>query len=334
MYTMKTLGRVLLMIASFIFMSLVYSSAQVNIIFDTDFGGDVDDLGAMAMLHHLVDKNECKLLGVMCWSTEQYAVSAIDAVNRFYKHPDIPIGVRKGDSHHVDWCYSKPICDRFDFQHNRETVEEATRLYRRILTKADNKSVSIVTVGPLKNIENLINSKKDDISELSGVALIQEKVKEFVIMGGQYPEGPNEWNFNGDMKGVTKNVIEELKVPIVFLGYELGQVIKTGLVLKEQDPNTPLYTGWLHFSKYAPWMEDFRTGDIIDNATYDQTAVLYAVRGGIGQYWEPIKGKCLPDEKGGNTWQTDANANHVYLKLLTEPEELAHLIEKMMLGTF
>ena len=70
--------------------------AQVKIIFDTDLGGDFDDLGALAMLHHFVDKGECDLLAVMCWSTEQYAVSAIDAVNRFYQHPDIPVGVRKG----------------------------------------------------------------------------------------------------------------------------------------------------------------------------------------------------------------------------------------------
>ena len=73
------------------------AGTQVKIIFDTDLGGDFDDLGALAMLHHFVDKQECDLLAVMCWSTEQYAVSAIDAVNRYYGHPDIPVGTRKGD---------------------------------------------------------------------------------------------------------------------------------------------------------------------------------------------------------------------------------------------
>ena len=32
--------------------------AQVKIIFDTDIGGDADDLGALAMLHNFVDKKE------------------------------------------------------------------------------------------------------------------------------------------------------------------------------------------------------------------------------------------------------------------------------------
>ncbi len=31
---------------------------QAQLIFDTDLGGDVDDLGALAMLHHFVDKGE------------------------------------------------------------------------------------------------------------------------------------------------------------------------------------------------------------------------------------------------------------------------------------
>lgn len=66
-----------------IFISSVLSpdaDSQTRIIFDTDFGGDADDLGALSILHTLVDMEECELLAVMCWSTEQYAVSAIDAV--------------------------------------------------------------------------------------------------------------------------------------------------------------------------------------------------------------------------------------------------------------
>ena len=67
--------------------------AQVKVIFDTDFGGDADDLGALAMLHHFVDRQEADLLAVMCWSTEVNAVAGIDAVNHFYGHPSMPIGV-------------------------------------------------------------------------------------------------------------------------------------------------------------------------------------------------------------------------------------------------
>jgi len=82
-----------------IFLLTFNAASQVKIILDTDFGGDVDDLGALVMLHNFIQKDECDLLAVMCWSTEEYAVPAIDAVNRYYKHPTIPIGVRRGESH-------------------------------------------------------------------------------------------------------------------------------------------------------------------------------------------------------------------------------------------
>jgi hypothetical protein len=69
--------------------------AQPKIIFDTDIGGDADDLGAIAMLHNYVSRGDCELLAIMCWGDDKYAVPAIDALNRFYLHPDIPIGTRK-----------------------------------------------------------------------------------------------------------------------------------------------------------------------------------------------------------------------------------------------
>jgi len=310
--------------------------SQTKLIFDTDFGGDVDDLGALVMLHNFVAKKECELIGVMCMSTEQYAVSAIDAVNRFYKHPNIPIGTRKDSVKHQEWCYSKPIADKFPHKLNHETAKDATLLYRQLLAKSKDSSITIVTVGPLKNIENLINSKGDSISTLTGKALIKKKVKEFVIMGGKYPEGKWEWNFFGDMPGVTQFVIKNLEyTPITFVGFELGVAIKTGEVFNAIDKNTPLYVGAFHFSNNAPWMKEFYTGKVIDNATFDQTAVLYAVRNGIGNYWGRIEnGSCIPDAVGGNIWQEEKPSNHSYLKLILKPEEMASLIESIMLNTF
>ncbi len=320
------------------FFSIIYfSTAQVKLIFDTDFGGDADDLGALAMLHHFENKGECELLGIMSWSTEKYAISAIDAVNRYYKNPDIPIGVRSDSdsSSYIDWCYNKPLVDAFEHELKYEDAQDATALYRQLLANSKNKSVVIVTVGPLKNIENLINSAPDSISKLSGKKLIKKKVKEFVIMGGKYPEGDNEWNFDGGMKNVTKNVIQNLDVPIIFTGFEVGVAIKTGEVFNDLDKKHPLYIGFLHFSKNAPWMKQYYKGKIFDNSTFDQTAVLYAVRNGEGKYWKKSKpGICLPDEKGGNKWKEDEKSNHTYLILTMKKEDIEKEIEEFMLGDF
>ncbi len=306
-----------------------------KIIFDTDFGGDADDLGALAMLNHFQNRGECELLAVMCWNTELYSVAAVSAVNGFYGNSDIPVGTRKASREYVPWNHSKVIADQFSYTTDVERAPESTGLYRKLLAGADKSEVVIVTVGPLANIMNLIDSGPDEHSSLTGKALIDEKVKEFVIMGGQFPFGPKEWNFDGAMPGVTKYVIENIDVPIVFSGYEVGVDIKSGEVFNELPENNPLYQGFLHFSEHSPWLKDQWQGKIYDNATYDQTAVLYAVRGGLGEYWEQVKdGECVPDSVGGNSWIESHGSNQSYLKLLKSNEEMAQLIEGFMLGDF
>jgi len=214
-----------------------------------------------------------------------------------------------------------------------QDVPDAVTLYRKILAESADESLVIVTVGPLKNIENLLESTGDSISPLSGEELVEQKVREFVMMGGRFPEGRWEWNFSGAMPGVTQNVLSRLKVPVTFSGFELGVAIKSGEAINRMDPNTPLYVGFMYFSEYAPWMKKNFKGAIQDNSTFDQTAVLYAVRNGIGTYWDIVSdGICVADEKGGNTWEQAEDSNHSYLKLTMDQDEIATVIEKMMLG--
>ena len=324
----------LIFIATFLLTFNAFS--QVKIIFDTDFGGDVDDLGALVMLHNFIDKGECDVLAVMCWSTEQYVVPAVDAVDRYYKHPNIPIGTRKGIVHFESWNYSKPIADIFPHKLTTKEAEEATTLYRKILSKSEDKSIVIVTVGPLLNIQDLIKSKADSISNMTGKELIEKKVKEFVIMGGQFPEGQREWNFDGDMPGVTQFVLQNITVPVTFTGFEVGAAIKTGKVFNSINVKTPLYVGFMHFSKNAPWIKANFKGAILNNSTFDQTAVLYAVRNGVGLYWDKVEGGYCEANKelGGNKWVKGPNTNQSYLKLKMEPEKIGSLIESIMLNDF
>jgi hypothetical protein len=290
------MGKTLLLIA-FAFAMVPGSLGQPGVIFDTDIGGD--------------------------------------AVNRYYHHPDIPIGARKDPLHYNEWGYNRPIAEKFPHELTHEDVPDAVVLYRQILAGNPDRSITIVTVGPLKNIEDLLRSVPDSISPQSGKQLIEQKVKEFVIMGGKYPSGEKEWNFDGGMPGVTRFVIPNITVPITFSGFEVGLEIKTGEVFNRIDPGTPLYTGFKYFSENAPWMKDRYQGRILDNASFDQTAVLYAVRNGTGDYWDRVTGgKCIPDDTGGNTWEKDESSRHAYLKLTMDTEKLASIIESIMLGNF
>lgn len=310
--------------------------AQPRIIFDTDIGGDADDLGALAMLHNYMKNGHCELLAVMVWSTDENAVPAVDAINRFYLHPNIPIGVRKDGTYKSDVSYNNPIAETFPYKLTYNDVPDAVELYRKILSSARDSSITVVTVGPLKNIERLIQTKADKYSPLSGKELISKKVKEFVIMGGQFPKGENEWNFNGNMPGVTRFVLENLNdVPVVFSGFELGSAIKTGATFNNIDKETPLYVGFMFFSEHAPWIKSQFKGKILNNSTFDQTAVLYAINKGDSVLWEKVTGGyCEANDKGGNRWIKKKDSNHSYLKLIETPEFMAALIEAIMLNRF
>ncbi|MDA3815816.1 MAG: nucleoside hydrolase [Prolixibacteraceae bacterium] len=312
----------------------ISSTAQVKIIFDTDFGGDADDLGALAMLHGFVENGDCNLLGIMIWNTEKYVVPAVDAVNRFYKHPNIPIGIRSGQPSRTDFNHTKIIADNLPNQLSYNDVPEVVSLYRKILSENDDSSIVLVTVGPLSNIKDLIQSEGDDYSPLTGKALLHQKVKEMVVMGGQYPEGENEWNFNGNMPGVSSFVFDQIELPVVFSGYELGLKIKTGSVFNQIPKNHPLYLGFHYFSEHAPWMKENYDGKILDNASYDQTAVLYAVKGGLGKWWRKVNyGYNDVGNNGDNKWVDEEHENkkHAYLKLTEDPEKMSEIIESLMM---
>ena len=321
-----------LLITILILVNLVFG--QVKIIFDTDIGGDADDLGALAMLHHFVDRGECELLAVGTF-VNGYSVEAVDAVNRYYNHPDIPIGGCEAKLNFADWHYNNPIVENYPYELTYDEAKPASQLYREVLANQPDSSVVFVTVGPLINIKNLLASKPDSISSLSGKELVHKKVKEFVIMGGKFPQGEKEWNFDGDMPGVTKYVLANLNVPVTFSGYEIGVKIKTGEVFNDIDKNSLLYKGFFHFSANAPWMQEWYEGKIIDNSTYDQSAVLYAVRGGLGKWWTKVEGGyCAVEDNGDNKWIEGDKTNESYLKLIEDPEVMATLIEKIMLGDF
>lgn len=310
-------------------------SPELKLIFDTDFGGDADDLGALAMLNHFQNKGEIELKAVMCWNLEKYAPSAIDAVNTYYGNPHIPIGRRQGAFHLTDWNHSKVIADQLSHTTTLENVPDATMLYRKILSESTDKSITLITVGPLMNIKLLMDSEPDHYSKLNGMDLMHLKIKELVVMGGNFPESEYEWNFDGNMNGVTKYVLEGVELPITYLGAEIGAAIKTGAIFNELPKDSPLYLGFFHFSKHAPWMNHLFKGQIIDNATFDQTAVLYAVRNGIGSYWHrSTPGVCLADSIGGNSWSPQEDSKHNYLILDKPIIEMEQELEAFMLGDF
>lgn len=68
----------------------------VKIIFDTDIGNDVDDALALGLLHSLQTRGACELLGVTITRCDELAGPYVNAINRFYGRPQLPVGCIRG----------------------------------------------------------------------------------------------------------------------------------------------------------------------------------------------------------------------------------------------
>ncbi|MGB2807170.1 MAG: nucleoside hydrolase [Sedimentisphaerales bacterium] len=198
------------------------------IIFDTDLDSDVDDVGALAVLHALANNEEAKILGIIVTSDDMYSPLCADAINTYFRRPDIPIGVSKNTKLRSFSRYTKSIAE--EYPHDLRSygdAENAISLYRRILTSQPDNSVHIVTVGHLTNLKNLLLSQADTHSPLGGIALVEKKVKLWSCMGGKYPKG-KEPNFYRPDPGSTVVCVSHWPKQVVFSGAEIGSAIKTG----------------------------------------------------------------------------------------------------------
>ena len=191
----------------------------VSIIFDTDIGTDVDDAGALAILHVLADRGEARILAAVSANQNRWSAPAIDVINTYYGRADLPIGSSKSGPNPEEWYHESVP----QFPHDLTTGDdapEAVALYRKILAAQPDQGVTIVVVGWLTNMAELLNSKPDEHSPLNGRELVKAKVKELVSMGGTWPNSfkdEGEYNFHMDGPAAHK-VISDWPGKIVFTG--------------------------------------------------------------------------------------------------------------------
>lgn len=301
-------------------------TAPVRLIFDTDMGPDYDDVGAIALLHSYADSGYVNILATIASTKYEGVAAVLNVLNTYFGRPHIPLGVPKGwaypgkDAQH--WTDSLLANYPHKIKKNSE-VADAVQVYRRILAKQPDKSVTLVTVGFFTNINNLYQSGPDQYSLLTGAELINRKIKQLVSMAGRYPQG-KEFNVYKDSVAAYE-LLPKLKIPMVFTGWEIGAKIKTGLRLI----NNPAI-------KNSPVKEVFRIAipqspaDKEGRMSWDQTAVLIAVKG-IAPYFNFVRGTVKVNRDGSNGWMQNPRGNAVYVTQLMPWKELEVVIENGMM---
>ncbi len=296
-----------------------------RIIFDTDMGPDYDDVGALAFLHAMADSGKAEIIATVTSNKHELAAPSIEVINTYFGRPELPIGAPKtegvnmGSSQH--WADSIVL----KYPHKIKStidVSDAVEVYRKTLNNQPDKSVTIVTIGFLTSLNNLLKSQPDKISPLTGKELVVKKVKSLVSMAGKFPEG-REFNVFMD-SSASVYVYNNWPGEIIFTGFEIGWEIRTGLRLIKSDiKNSPVKDV---FRISIPLSAEDKDGRM----SWDETAVLISVYGTKG-FFDTVSGKIIVNSNGSNTWKDDPDGKHFYVKQKMPVKEMSKFIEDRMM---
>jgi hypothetical protein len=344
----------------------------IKLIYDGDIGPDACDFSTISMLHEYHNKGFIELLGVFGETPDPYLASTFSIYNQVYDN-DIPIAAYDPESSEVDFgeevirkyyeaverdCHADENRTVFEKYGNEKTLRSGdvmgtVTLYRKLLALAEDDSIVIYTAGQLYNFPPLLASGADQYSPLSGEELLKRKLKEFVLMGGYFPESKvnpwyientdgAEWNWwafgSKDTTRITLNALVKMGKPITYIGAEVGFQVRVGLEMARRLGREHPTTEAFHLFKLTarPRKGYEEDGPVLrwDNPAYDEIALFVAVEGGIGEFFGTVQGRVQVDEHGANTW-IPGEGNERYITLLPDvKQKLRQVITDRITGRF
>lgn len=325
--TAKTIRSVLIILSILFYSGIGFCTNPVKIIFDTDMGPDYDDVGAITVLHALASKGECEILATVASDGYKYIAPTIEVLNRYFGCPDILIGVpsKKAPAFSCPNNWNDSLVYKYLPVHKTNSdYKPAVEVYRKVLASQADKSVVIVTVGFLSNLEELLKSEADEYSLLNGKELVSQKVKKWVAMAGGFPEG-NEFNIN-QHASASYYAIKNWPSPILFSGVEIGTKIMTGnKVAKHGSADSPVK--WA----YEYCLSTYENRKSENRNSWDQTAVLCAVRDPEKYFYLIGDGTFVCNPDGTNFWNPELNSKHSFLVHKYKYSVIADIIDDLMM---
>lgn len=306
-----------LAIAPLIFSAFALAD-PVKIIYDTDMGNDVDDALALAMLHSLQNRGESELLAITATKDHDEVAPYLDAINTFYGRGSIPIGVTDSGVTPEGSRFTGVTLERSDdgylYPHDLnigEPVPSAVQVLRESLAGQPDNSVVIVQVGFSTNLAGLLQTDGDKYSSLSGLELVEQKVKHISIMAGTFAliEGQVhlEYNIVQDIPS-AQYLAKNWPTPIYWSGFEVGLAIRYPAISIENDFNYldrhPIPES---YQAYIPTPHE--------RPTWDLTSVLLATREERNYFGISESGTVTVLDDGETIFKADSGGNHFYLTI-------------------
>ena len=190
---------------------------------------------------------------------------------------------------------------------------ESVDLYRKVLSEAEDGSVTIISVGFSTNLARLLDSGADEYSSLSGKELVAKKVRMLYTMAGNMSDSTfTEYNVVIDIPA-AKKVFSEWPTPLVTSPFELGAQIKF--------PASSIENGFAWAGPH-PAVEAYKAFSQMpyDREIWDLTAVLAAVEGGPEYFTVSPRGSITVTDSGGTIFK-EGNGDRAYLSVTPQQAE-------------
>lgn len=293
-----------------------------EIIFDTDLGVDCDDAVALSLLMQLQRAGEIMVTAVTASSTREGASSTATAIMDYYgqsapiAHMRSPVLIGDGVNN-----YARAVLKRYG---HPDVDELPVPLLRRTLANATQKQI-LLAVGPLSNLAALLDSTADRYSDLSGVDLVAQKVSVVYAMAGRFDCDTLEWNVMLDVPA-ARTVIECYPVPVVFVPFEVGLNVLTGMPLKNYADHPAWYSMRLFaINEFGRDLDD----EQVARESWDPITTLLATGRGA-ELFVFERGTVHIDDRGVTTFTPHADGQHTVVRSSADPEAVRAAIDGLL----
>jgi inosine-uridine nucleoside N-ribohydrolase len=302
----------------------------VPVFLDTDLGNDIDDVFAVAVLHALHSRGECKIISMTISKDHQLSAPFCDVLNTFYGRGDIPLGVLRTEKPSGDGPYLVEVMkpqgdDSPAFPHDLRRSSEApsaVSVLRKGLAAQKGGSAVVIAVGPLTNIRDLLISTPDQHSPLDGKALVAAKVRRLVFMAGDFSKPKAEFNIFSDLEAAT-SVAEDWPTELVACPFEMGEWVHYPELSLEKDFRSP--------QRHPLLVADLATfgGKRNGFMAWDLVTVLFAIRPDRDYFNLSKPGTIHLDSQGVTRFREDEGGKHRYLIPRGGPERVREALTSL-----
>ena len=295
-----------------------------GIVFDTDFGNNIDSVLTLGFLRSVAGKGEARLIAVSISKANLKAAQAEDAITKFYEGPPPPgrggafgggvggnpdmvgladNGKMAGDTPILNLLVGKKGPDGKPaypgtIANLLDTAEPGLTM-RNILLAQNDLNAVVVLDGPATGVVQLM--------DLYGARpQITAKVKYLVAVMGAYPSGAADANVRNDVAAARK-MFAEWPTPIIAVGSEVGESLPYPATSIEKDftwavPSHPVVDAYKAF-KPMPY----------DAPVAGMAAALYAAHPDDGYFKLSEPGTITVLDDGRTKFTPGAGGKHRYL---------------------